>query len=297
MNPYVQQDQLPTLRPSVFCFLDALGYSQFSGMADGQELTERLRGYHAALTRGAEILKAPDRQKWIAPMRGAHDAAVKAFTDNIVIGIPVHFDDGENEVGEAFRRIGNYQLEMVNSGYFIRGAISFGDIYIDDLAVFGVPLIEAHDGERDVANNPRIVLTESAKELTKQHLAYYGNGPHAPQNSDLKSDADGVWFLDYLESVMLAPDEGAFGDAEIAKHRDAVGAKLQLYAASSQHILTKYQWVARYHNWFCRKYDAYFRSEHMIAGIEPAEGITSIIQELPACGHARSTSGTARQTD
>lgn len=213
-------------------------------------------------------------------MRGAHDAAVKAFTDDIVIGIPIHFDDGEIEIGEAFRRIGTYQLEMANRGFFVRGGISFGEVFIDDLAVFGIPLIEAHRAESNYANNPRIIITDSARALTMKHLAYYGNGPRAPQNTDLKRDDDGWWFLDYLESVMLAPDEGAFGDAAIAQHRDSVAAKLELHA-DSPHILSKYQWVASYHNWFCQKYDAYFRPEHTIVGVPPAEGISDIVEGLP----------------
>lgn len=280
MNPYIQAGQPATLKPSVFCFLDVLGYSEFARQPPSPELSDRFGRYHEALSKGAEILKATDRQQWIAPMRGSHDAAVTAFTDCIAIGIPIYFRDGEVEVGEALQRIGGYQLEMANRGYFVRGAMSFGDVYVDDLAVFGAPLIEAYEGETQRAVNPRIVVCQSARDLATQHLGYYGNQAHAPLNSELKCDQDGEWFVDYLDSLLVAPDEGVFGAQELVRHKEVVEEKLALHADSGARILGKYEWVARYHNWFCHRHRYYYGAEPMIEGYEPAQGVTEIVEGL-----------------
>ena len=56
---------------------------------------------------------------------------VKIFTDNIVIGYPVMFDDAESELGRIFFSLAFFQLSMVNQGFFLRGAISIDNLYID----------------------------------------------------------------------------------------------------------------------------------------------------------------------
>lgn len=281
MNPYVVDGEEPTLRTSVFCFLDVLGYSEFSRAVPDAELVARFQNYHAALTRGSRILNAPERQEWHLPMRGVNDAAVSAFTDNICIGFPIQLrDDGEIELGEMLRRIGAYQLEMAISGYFVRGGVAIGDLYMDDLAVFGAPLIEAHEAECNRAINPRIIIGQTGRELALEHLRYYGNGEHAPLTSDLKCDADGQWFVDYLEGLIIEPEYGIIGRDELNRHKAVVGAKLVQFGADPR-ILAKYEWAASYHNWFCDKYHHLYGEAPRIPGYAPLAGITSIVDGLP----------------
>lgn len=280
MNPYITDGQPPSLRTSVFCFLDVLGYSEFSRGAAPDEMTARLRDYHAALIHGATILHDHRRQAWFLPFAGAHDAAITAFTDHICLGFPiVHRDDGEVELGQTLARIGRYQVEMAIRGYFVRGAVAFGDVYIDEMTVFGAPLIEAHEDECRHAVHPRIILSESARRTATEHMGYYGYSPNAPLTHDLQCDTDGHWFVDYLESLMLAPEEGVFGANEVVRHRDTVIAKLAQHAANSR-VLAKYVWVARYHNWFCRKYEGYFSDDFLVPNYPPAEGFTSIADKM-----------------
>ena len=44
--------------------------------------------------------------------------------------------DGESEMGNAFFHLGLMQLKMVQSGFFIRGGIAVGELYIDDDIIF-----------------------------------------------------------------------------------------------------------------------------------------------------------------
>lgn len=188
--------------------------------------------------------------------------ALKAFTDNIVISWPVH-DDAETEFGSAFFKLASFQFNMVTDGFFIRGALSVGDAYVDEVAVFGRALSEAHIGETTLARDPRIILTSSAVEVAKTHLNYYGNPRHAPHVREVLRDSDGQWFLNYLDCVLIAEDEhGPFYD-EFLKHKMVVEDKLKEHIGNPP-VWSKYAWVAGYHNYFCDLHSRHFTAEHKI---------------------------------
>lgn len=132
----------------------------------------------------------------------------------------------------------------------MRGAISVGSAYVDEIAVFGGALLEAYAGESTLARDPRIVLTGSARQYVVRHLGYYGNSMRAPQNRDLIQDIDGQWFLNYLDAVLLAEDDVGPFYGEVEKHRDAVQSRLDQYRGRPT-VYAKYAWTAGYHNWFC----------------------------------------------
>lgn len=58
------------------------------------------------------------------------------------------------------------RLSLANHGFFMRGAISLGDAYVDDVAVYGNAFIEAHDGEvelaRDLQSYPNLLSEKQA---------------------------------------------------------------------------------------------------------------------------------------
>lgn len=261
-NPYHRNDGIREVTPSVVAMIDILGFTEMARQAHaaGTE-SEFLECLYSALERG--------RRHWLEQEPGhwssKDDYALKAFTDNIVIGWPID-GDGETELGVAFNDLSFFQFEMINAGFFIRGAISVGNLYVDDIAVVGGGLIEAYDGESSLARDPRIVLTASATKAVKSHLEYYGSrsggGSYAPQNRDLLQDADGQWFLNYLDSTVLGEDDDpAYSVREI--HKERVEERLNQHR-SNPVIWSKYAWVARYHNYFCDLNSAHFRNEHKI---------------------------------
>ena len=265
-NPYLVDQSKATLRPSVFAFMDILGYTQLilDSEAQGTQQTT-LHELHAALTKGRKWLDKMDNEPKDLKLFGEHYDlyALKAFTDNIVIGWPIG-DDAENEIGDAFDKVGAFQFQMAIEGFFVRGGISVGDAYVDDIAVFGGALIEAYEGESKLARDPRIILTSSAVETVKHHLEYYPNQQDAPHVHDLLQDADGQWFVNYLTPVLWPVDnDGEPFYEEFAAHKAAVEAKLALYQ-SDPPIWSKYAWVARYHNHFCDLHRHYFGAEHKI---------------------------------
>lgn len=265
-NPYITDNGQPELKDSVVAFVDILGYQALIRGAHkngtAQALLTRLHEALAAASRHLNELDEdgnPLLPPNLWPRKDLYK--IRTFTDNIVIGYPIR-DDAEMELGAIFSQLAFFQLEMVNRGFFVRGAIAIGDLYIDDMTVFGQGLLDAYDGESKDARDPRIVLSPSAQEAVLQHVNYYSNPSHSPQARDLYKDADGQFFLNYLDSVLIAEDEhGPFFDI-LANHKSAVETKLAEYRREPAYW-AKYAWSAGYHNFFCDQY-RYFSDEHKI---------------------------------
>ncbi|WP_201317669.1 hypothetical protein [Paenibacillus sp. EPM92] len=236
--------QNPLLIPSVVCFTDILGFSQMVLNAHqtggGDQLLKRL---HKILTEQYRQLKPAEDYVGI----------FKAFTDNIVIGLPI-YEDGELQLGGVFLDFASFQLALTLEGFFIRGGVAIGDYYGDDEFAYGPSIIEAHDLENRFAIFPRIILSDEAVQMVKQHVEYYAEPNWSPQSTDLIQDnTDGKWFINYLEAIMH--DVREYGDyqeavALLLQHKQVIEDNL-IQHQGNLHILSKYIWVAHYHNYFC----------------------------------------------
>jgi len=256
----VKEGEVPRLKNSVVVFMDILGYRQMveNAASTGTE-SELLLRLHSTLESGQKFLKG----ELIPPKLGLKDHyAVKAFTDNIVIGWPIR-SDAESEFGSAFFMLSFFQFSLALAGFFIRGGLSIGPLYMDDIAVFGGGLNEAYDAESRLARDPRIVLTSSAEQAVKAHMKYYAEPDYSPQSRDLYRDSDGKLFLNYLDTVLIAEHEnGPFYD-ELLKHKEVVERALTEHKGNPVNW-SKYAWVANYHNYFCEQHPNYFNGEYMI---------------------------------
>ncbi|CUH45455.1 hypothetical protein [Ruegeria atlantica] len=276
-NPYLRGDGRPELLRSWLAFLDVLGFKEILREDDRSQIEQ----LHHLLRQGSNILQGAENDDLATEGFQLPDYhALTAFTDNIVLGFPIH-DDGEMESGMAFDRIGEFQLHMVLGGFFVRGGLAFGDAYVDDLAVYGPALLQAYEAESQLARDPRIVISQSGKEVIAHHLEYYGRMPHAPQNTDLKRDRDGQWFIDYLESTIIDPhpEEQLIDFEKVMAHRDIVTAKLSEYSANPR-VWSKYEWVADYHNDFCARYPKYFDRDFLIDVEAARASISSILTDV-----------------
>lgn len=265
-NPYHTdtEEQVPTLRNSVLVFMDILGYSamirESEELGTQQEVLFRL---YTTLSKEREWLEERTvSQQQLREFIKKDNYALKAFTDNIVMGWPIR-DDAEYELGSAFSKLAFFQLQMVTSGFFIRGAISVGNAYVDEIAVFGKALTEAHIGELSLARDPRIILTTSAMNAAREHLTHYSEPRHAPHTRDILQDSDGQWFLNYLDCILIAEnDQGPFYD-EFLKHKTIVEQMLQQHRGNPS-IWSKYAWVAGYHNYFSDLHSEHFNDDYKI---------------------------------
>ncbi|WP_139306350.1 hypothetical protein [Methylomonas sp. LWB] len=243
--------------------MDILGYSELivQSQNTGTQQTV-LRDLHKALSESRRRLEGHDLPIEFRKLGKKDFFALKAFTDNIAIGWPVH-SDAEVELGSACMKLAYFQFEMAIQGYFVRGGISLALAYIDEVAVFGDALTEAYHGESKLARDPRIILTQSAVTAAKKHLDFYSKPSFSPHVRFLLKDADGQWFLNYLHSVLIAEYENGPFYSEFLRHKAAVEVKLAEHSANPS-VWAKYAWVANYHNYFCDLHSKYFDEKHCV---------------------------------
>lgn len=245
---------MPRLQPSVSVLIDILGYVELTQKAesDGRS-NEFLNDLYGPLKTAKECL-ADENLELFGPQKD--EFVLRAFTDNIFMGWPVQTSSISafaSKLRSALAKVSAFQLDMAIHGFFIRGAVSFGDVFIDDIAVFGPALIDAYLAERSLVDTPRVMLTARASRKVREHRKIYRRQQRHAFYDYLCIDNDRCYFVNYLAVGLSNPDL-------IARHRDSVMRKLKEFRANEK-LLRKYQWVAHYHNSFCRKHDDQFGPE------------------------------------
>jgi hypothetical protein len=239
----------PTTQSSVCAYFDVLGFTtQIRAAAQEGTSDELLRRFSSSVNVWYEAL----RDAFAAEYKEKRSWELKAFTDNVVMGRPIRHG-GEPELGFVMTDLALLQLGLVLDGFFVRGGIAVGELFMDDDIVFGVALLDAYATESQ-ADSPRIVLHPSARVAVEEHLTYYYSVANAPHDHALLQDEDGALFVNYLDA--LWQDKSGEPDlATLGRHRDVVIERLERFR-SSPRIWSKYAWVARYHNYFCYEIEA-----------------------------------------
>jgi hypothetical protein len=143
-----------------------------------------------------------------------------------------------------------FQLEAIERGHFLRGAIVVDDIFQDKDVVFGPALIKAYRLERKLPIWPRIIIdTSILEELSDSYL-------NVEYRAYLLRDDNGISFLNYLRHnyINLLLTRRSDDDNHIEPperifyyHRRAILANLATQNARLD-ILSKYFAAASYHN-------------------------------------------------
>jgi hypothetical protein len=183
---------------------------------------------------------------------------VRSFTDNLLIGYPIpEHGDALGVLRMVVHYIGFLQMQLAREGYFIRGAISVGDLYVDEDIVFGPALIEANRSEETLAFYPRVILCDSAEEPFQRQW-------DGERVLNLLIGSDRHVFIDYLDAtVMIAQPGGPLFTEFLEEHKTTVIAKLEEFA-NKPYIRAKYEWAAVYHNAFCDSHPSLFEESDKI---------------------------------
>lgn len=269
-NPYLHKNGKPWLRRSAVAFLDILGFQDFMSESIRQRREHRsLLVLRSALDQSVQHLRP-----WRGNASGERDLfAIRTFTDNIVIGFPTEKFDSEFPLGLVALNVARFQLQMVLCGFFVRGALTIGNLYMDAEIVYGKGLLEAYQAEMQLARDPRIVLAKSAYTDLKAHIGSYSEPKESPQYSEWLHDADGQFFLNYLEIFYGEADYDVDATSEVLEnHRSVIETKLEAYRRTPN-LWNKYAWVARYHNYFCACHKGLFAGQKIDSrrlGLQPA---------------------------
>lgn len=160
--------------------------------------------------------------------------AFRVFSDNLVVALPLpDYPDGSFEAITLFLRIvSNIQSSCVGDhvGWLLRGGMTIGPAFIDEVMVWGEALVEAHDLENRLAVFPRVALSEKTAQrlLENDELSCFVN-----------RDFDGVYYLNYLSNWMYCGEILA-GGFERMKHE--IGMNIP------PNVLQKLRWHMNYVN-------------------------------------------------
>ena len=234
----------PTHRLSYCAFMDVLGFSeQITESFQVNQGDELLRKFHSILS---------DR---ISAMEKEQDETLlyfKSFTDNVILAYPQFSPDLETEFGSILDSILEFQLQMALAGFFIRGGLAVGPLFIDENSAYGPALLEAYQLESKKAINPIITLSDDVMKLVDKHTEYYSSIYISPQHRHVWVSDDNRYFLNYLSECIWEIDGGDEVDwKSLTSHKERIEHNLNKYRYLPS-VFGKYVWLASYHNEFCK---------------------------------------------
>ncbi len=127
---------------------------------------------------------------------------VTQFSDSVIISYKKNETTGSTGVSSMLMDVHRLQLQLVNKGILLRGAITSGLLYHDKDFVFGPALNDAVTLER-LANYPRVIL--DGEVLNEAGLKSAKNDDYSRTISSMVSeDFDGLFYVDYFD---IHPDD------------------------------------------------------------------------------------------
>lgn len=209
-------------KKSLVASLDILGVKE---IIRGSQSLNIISVLHNEFSESINYVKQLDTEYHVAnPYR------FKVFSDNLAIVKELTYtSDVELELHNLSVIIMYFQMQLwCKHNLVVRGGISLGDCFIDDLMVLGPALLEAYSLESKVAIYPRVIISSQ--------LVDYSNTLSFGKN-DFSLDGDGYMYVDYI-SFWNSRD---FSKVQKEKHIGFV--KNNIKDCSSEHVKQKYLWL------------------------------------------------------
>ncbi|BAK44745.1 hypothetical protein [Eggerthella sp. YY7918] len=180
IDPYNRESSL-----YLVAYLDILGTTE--RIKDQAHANETLNILHNLYTFNTSTAKEIFKQE--------AGIAFRVFSDNLVVALPLsdNYKESPWAITLFLRIVSNIQSSCVGDGvgWLLRGGITIGHAYIDEVMVWGEALVEAYNLENNLAVFPRVVFNESAaRSLMK----------HEELSPFVNRDFDGVFYLNYLSN-------------------------------------------------------------------------------------------------
>lgn len=245
-SPFTGPEGEPRLIDCAVLFFDLLGVS---AMAQGAKAEGELHSFDRTIR---DAFPYPIGAAAIAEAeRGPYPATV--FSDSVVQAVPIPEElPAAAAIFQVLIEVAQLQTELAMSDYFARGAITLDKFHSYDGLLFGPALVEAVALEREIAVDPRIVLSPAVSAALLQARAAGDLEKGFYEEAPVLVDEDGVAFVDYLTGAFQADPEIEMPE-KLRAHRDAVAAQLKRQRTNHRRW-SKQRWVAEYHNATCITY-------------------------------------------
>lgn len=242
--------------PHIVAFLDFLGASE--KMRDPAKNDSFLQAIKAVYTRAIEILKITERDQ-------ENKLKIKIFSDNVFIGKEIKNPDNSDDIIDAYFDVEQFSFMLYTaamiSGNFMRGAISIGQLYMDDIFVYGEALLNAYKIEEKIACYPRIVIDKSISLTWRQTAQNPASVPADDEDKIHLLDMDGELFLSPFSGLTkVAKNERENEEYLLKDIRQTIIAEYKdLFAQKKQEIFPKYHWLTNKFNEYCQSNAFHFQ--------------------------------------
>lgn len=126
-------------------------------------------------------------------IEGNADIKFKIFSDNIIIAKKTTSESLRDDIYSILSCVGHFQ-ELAASdsvGWLLRGGITIGSLFIDEVMVWGKALLHSYELEDKIAIYPRVIIDDNVIQNISKSDKSYGF---------IKYDNDGFAFLNYLHN-------------------------------------------------------------------------------------------------
>ena len=134
----------------------------------------------------------------------AKEIFVKIFSDNILLALPTAYSDREQKIEKLINLVNNFVHQAADNGYLIRGAITEGDFFYNDIIVYGKALVDAVKMEEKFAIYPRIIVKKEVVKCFPQYFYPCADGWDAVNYSGFEMGFDSVNLKHTLLSQLAA---------------------------------------------------------------------------------------------
>lgn len=233
---------------SLVAYIDILGYKGM--LLDKDNIIRNIQEVSQAMKC---VRKSLEEEYYNENRKKLSYFIIRTFSDNILISCPIHYlEDGELETWVILRAISKLQCYLAKYNIFVRGVLNYMKIYIDGNIIFGKDLISMLEIEKKKVIYPRVILSESMTELINKQLESYGFEEY-PHKYNLVEDRDGLYFVNYLIES-LSQETLIIEDVKILEEHKNNIEKNKTKHLRNNTIYDKYNWIAKYHNYFIDTY-------------------------------------------
>ena len=224
--------------PHIVAFLDFLGAT--AKMRSSEANDKFLQEIYTVYNFANHMLEQTEKKR-------KNKLKIKIFSDNIVIAEEIEDPSDLESVFQTYTDVEQFALILYSQALLtknmMRGAISIGNLFINDTFVYGEALVSAYDDESKIANYPRIVVDKNI--WTKFNL---------PDKENLvKSDIDGELFLSPFWGIPKISEYDKGKAYFLLSHiKSFIENKYrEMLTENKRFVFPKYHWLANQFNEYC----------------------------------------------
>ena len=230
-------------------FIDILGYSDIIINSTEKSAIKEISRFSTLFEEAKSIISK--QYSW-----EKDKFSIKFFSDCFCISILADILNAD----AFFQLIARIQKEFVRDRMLVRGAVTIGNHFENNSIIFSEALIEAYQIESKQAIFPRITISKKIKDFifengTEEDIIWF---------KDIycwKDNQDNQLFIDYLNFMPYnKKSEPNHNGKDLLDHKRFIESNLDKYAGN-KNIYEKFQWLANYHNSYCRFF--YFDMNHL----------------------------------